>query len=590
MCNRLPHQADCLSRYKAELTVKRLKYITPLFIESVTSSDLLGAGEEEREGEEGHGARVVHAHAEQHQEHHHDPHQHHHHHHHHDGHHDAKTAKGIKYRVVNLFGSAMKLHFRSRYTKNVMALVKPSGSDWRSLDEWVLPHFATAVTAQVSDRSHPHGKDDKKSPKSEWLSLERSGAVTIPGVGCVAEMLSPSPSHKLILLGAPLRVHNQTDLTLVVRFHDAQKRAVIPVDLRSSSACEASLLGSSHSCDRGTSIFSGRIRQLPETSLGELLLPPHTICSVPAAALVQTQQAELTSTRTFLSVRPAGLELHFCAPVEAGVGVKTCSLFCRGPEAPSGSPSSKRVCRTSGVHFLCQSTSHVHPLPSPTAVTTIAIQPTLAILNALPLGCLGLRYTTKPEENKYLEATEATVQSFSRRHIYSFPGVRREGLAIIARLDASAPWSAPAKFSWDAFNKEAADGGQFLQLRQESGGAGAGVFFEPMSHYEIRVTCPNWLVDRSGVPAPMKLAIHYQGRPLPSANGLTLLHSECLEESCEFVMTTPSGGTSELKVRVPPNFSVLPWKSLLGDQVFCLQAEDVTPEDVHGAQCQVTKI
>ena len=30
-------------------------------------------------------------------------------------------------------------------------------------------------------------QDDKKSPKSEWLSLERSGAVTIPGVGCVAE-------------------------------------------------------------------------------------------------------------------------------------------------------------------------------------------------------------------------------------------------------------------------------------------------------------------------------------------------------------------------------------------------------------------
>ena len=60
------------------------------------------AVKEEREGEEGHGARVVHAHAEQHQEHHHDPHQHHHHHHHHDGHHDAKTAKGIKYRAARL--------------------------------------------------------------------------------------------------------------------------------------------------------------------------------------------------------------------------------------------------------------------------------------------------------------------------------------------------------------------------------------------------------------------------------------------------------------------------------------------------------
>ncbi|CAE7509411.1 Vps13a, partial [Symbiodinium natans] len=261
------------------------------------------------------------------------------------------------------------------------------------------------------------------------------------------------------------------------------------------------------------------------------------------------------------------------------------SLFCRGPEASSDSPSSKRVCRVSGVHFLCQSTSLVHALPSPTAVTTIAIQPTLAILNALPLGCLGLRYTTKPEKNRYLEATEATVPSFSRRHIYSFPGVRREGLAVIARLDTGAPWSAPAKFAWEAFNKEAADGGQFLQLRQENEGAAAGVFFEPLSHYEIRVTCPNWLVDRSGVPSTVKLAIHHLGRQLPSADGLTLMHSECLEESCEFILTSPAA-TSKLEVRVPPNFSVLPWKSLLGDQVFCLQAEDVTPEDIHGAQCQ----
>ena len=31
------------------------------------------------------------------------------------------------------------------------------------------------------------------------------------------ELLSPQPSHKLLVLAAPLRVHNQTDLTLVLR-------------------------------------------------------------------------------------------------------------------------------------------------------------------------------------------------------------------------------------------------------------------------------------------------------------------------------------------------------------------------------------
>ncbi|CAK9000803.1 Chorein_N domain-containing protein [Durusdinium trenchii] len=186
-------------------TVKRLKYIMPLFIESVTSSSLVGDAEN-----------------------------------------DHKT--GVKYRVVNLllglmpsvlhlaaagsqegmacllllatyrFGSSIDLHFRSRYTKNLVASVKPSGSEWKSLDE-------------------VHGE----STSSEWLSLERTGAVMLrPGAargrlckelgGCVAELLSPSPSHKLLFLAAPLRVHNQTDLTLVIRFHDS-KRQVLQLDL-----------------------------------------------------------------------------------------------------------------------------------------------------------------------------------------------------------------------------------------------------------------------------------------------------------------------------------------------------------------------
>ncbi|CAK9022321.1 unnamed protein product [Durusdinium trenchii] len=520
-------------------TVKRLKYIMPLFIESVTSSSLVGDAEN-----------------------------------------DHKT--GVKYRVVNLFGSSIDLHFRSRYTKNLVASVKPSGSEWKSLDECILPHFATAITAQV------HGE----STSSEWLSLERTGAVMLrPGAargrlckelgGCVAELLSPSPSHKLLFLAAPLRVHNQTDLTLVIRFHDS-KRQVLQLDLKSSGCCEASLLGTLGSTYEARSNYTDQGVSSETCGPGELLLEPDCVCSVPSAALVQSREGQLIKSKTFISIRPAGINVHFCPPVEAGANTPTCPVFCRGPECRDA-PRRAHIASTSGAHFLCQSTSTTHALPSPTAVTTIAIQPTLAILNAIPLGELGVRYTTLPEGNKFMEATEASVPSFTRWNYYSFPGVQN-GLAVLARLDASAPWSQPLKIKQDAFKEEASEM-QILQLRQFDKGAPCGVMVEPVSHYELRFACPNWLVDRAGLASEQKLEIQYRGRPLPCLNGLTLLPAECLEESCTFVLSA-AWKKSVLEVRMPPNFSVLPWPTHVGDLVYCIQTEDLHAEDMHGAFCQ----
>lgn len=526
-------------------TVKRLKYIMPLFIESVTSSSLVGGDQAP-------------------------------------SHPNGGPAQAVKYRVVNLFGSPIDLHFRSRYAKHLTSSVKPSGSDWKSLDEWILPHFATAVTA------HVHGETSSGSP---WLSLERTGAVMLkpgrlkqkePLGSCVAELLSPVPSHKLIVLAAPLRVHNQTDLTLIIRFHDS-KRQVLPLELKSSSSCDASLMGFPASRYDVHSVYTGA-RNFEPAQSGELLLPPNSICSVPTSALIQRREGQLISSKTFISIRPAGINVYFSPPVEAGADVDTCSLFCRGPECEG---KFKRISSTSGAHFLCQSTSVVHALPSPTSVTTIAIQPTLAILNAIPLGELGLRYTTMPEAAKFFEATEAVVSSFSRWNYYSFPGVRH-GLAIIARLEASAPWSSPVVFAQEAFTSQDSCDVQMMQLKQFVNGAPCGVAVEPLSHYELRLSCPNWLVDRSGFLSHQKLNVQYRGRPLPSCNGLTLLHAECVEESCTFLLTS-SGQLQKrtpLEVRMPPNFSVVPWQTHLGDFVFCIQAEDLHTEDMHGAACQ----
>lgn len=104
--------------------------------------------------------------------------------------------------------------------RNLLCSVKPSGSDWTSLDDLILPHFATAVTAEV------HGD----TACSDWLSLERSGCVPLRKQGVLVELLSPMVSHKLLLVAAPLRVHNQTDLALFIRFHDA-KRQVLQLEL-----------------------------------------------------------------------------------------------------------------------------------------------------------------------------------------------------------------------------------------------------------------------------------------------------------------------------------------------------------------------
>ena len=186
-----------------------------------------------------------------------------------------------------------------------------------SLDEWVLPHFATALVAKV-----PGGTP------SERLSLERSGAVTLPGSAYVAELLTFSPSHRVLLLATPLRVHNQTDLTLVVRFHNAAQGEVLPVDLPATTSCDAALVGHPLPSCNTQSDYSARVTGAgaPPTCLE---LPPNTCCAVPAMALFRRNGAGMASSRTLLSARPCGLDMGFCHPIEAGDGAESVTAACR---------------------------------------------------------------------------------------------------------------------------------------------------------------------------------------------------------------------------------------------------------------------
>ena len=64
------------------------------------------------------------------------------------------------------FGSSIDLHFRSRYTKNLVASVKPSGSEWKSLDEaWSDGLRNPGSCARLKALQHQGGLAEEK-PKA----------------------------------------------------------------------------------------------------------------------------------------------------------------------------------------------------------------------------------------------------------------------------------------------------------------------------------------------------------------------------------------------------------------------------------------
>ncbi|CAK0793463.1 unnamed protein product, partial [Prorocentrum cordatum] len=169
--------------------------------------------------------------------------------------------------------------------------VPPTGAGWQSLDALVLPSFATALAA----RTLGWGSDDAGRPLgfSEPLSLERANAVTIPGSGLVAELLTPSPSHRLLLLATPLRVHNQTDLALHLRFH-AEGGDGLPLQLdglAQAPACNATFLGHPLPAYDVASQHSDAPAPAPRDDEHALVLQPHAVACVPPGALMRRHQA-----------------------------------------------------------------------------------------------------------------------------------------------------------------------------------------------------------------------------------------------------------------------------------------------------------
>jgi len=495
--------------------------------------------------------------------------------------HDTRRSSNIvmdKYRVVNLCDDPIELEFASKYRNENMTQVKPTGSRWESLDSWILPCFATSLRLRVP------GTDRVAMEFSEPLNIERTGVVSIPRSGAVAELLQPHQSHRVLLIASPLRVHNQTDLALMIRFHDASQQEVLDVELNDVNACDAAQLGSSlpehlflsQYTDAGPKAKPGR---------NTLLLPPNALCNVPAPALVRAGGADINESHAWMSIRPSTVEVDFCPCVEVGARVAAQTVHCRGSGRGSVVGSGKDI------HFICKSSTMVYPLPSPMAVTTVVLRPPLALLNALPMGSLSVAYAPVGADGQAAPSSrwrDVKVPQFARLNIYSFPGVLREGICVRARIEEAAPWSTPVVLNRQAW--EEPDSAQMLQVCQRKGGAFAGLNAEPCGINEIRFSCPYWLVDRTSLdPTKSKIELRRKGAKLPQSGGLWMLPGDCLEEHIEIAMRC-CGSESVQRTRLPPSFCVLPWMTPLGPLVFCVQTEDVTPGDVLGAQCQVMSL
>ncbi|CAK0805242.1 unnamed protein product, partial [Prorocentrum cordatum] len=110
---------------------------------------------------------------------------------------------------------------------------------------------------------------------------------------------------------------------------------------------------------------------------------------------IDEMEAAVASSHCWLSVRPAGLEQDWCTPIEAGPQAGARTVFCRRRSPGDGSSGypglGLDVGIEKGFYLRCAAQSYERSQPVPTMLTHIAIQPPMALLNALPIGQLGVR-------------------------------------------------------------------------------------------------------------------------------------------------------------------------------------------------------
>ncbi|CAE7567110.1 Vps13a, partial [Symbiodinium sp. CCMP2456] len=397
----------------------------------------------------------------------------------------------------------------------------------------------------------------------------------------VAQLLTPQPDHRLLLLAPALRLHNETDLMLAVRFHEEARATVIKhLD---SAICNASLLGLKSECEPAAAEPLAASCKSADNEW--VCLPPNSICAVPAAA---TAQDGKSGDRTIISLRPAAWSLpdvDFSQPSSVGRKVVE-GLSCKlgVGSSKSGYPHAGPV----PLHFLVVQGSEDIGSGNGQKIKTLSIRPSMVFMNALPFGPLGLDIASTSSK-----APPVVVEALQRVNFYGLSMQEmRGGLTLAAQLAPKSPWSGKVNLEGndivDITENVLGDEAKILDMKESTSGAPAAISLECLGHGQIRVSCSHWLLDRSGAQEKGlgKLEVFYQGAKLPSHSGITLLHAGCFENPCDLVLC-PDGKSMKAKqtMKLPPSFESFVWNTPSGSLEMTLRIGSIKSSSVHGATC-----
>eukprot|EP00439_Symbiodinium_sp_Y106_P020942 s312_g2.t1 len=485
----------------------------------------------------------------------------------------GKDSDSQKLRVVSLWGGQLEVLCIGARNAEAKVVIQPTGSQWVALDDKI-----SALTLR-SLRVRVLGSEKLSEP----LWFEQNAAVVVPDCAgrVVAQLLTPQPDHRLLLLAPALRLHNETDLMLAVRFHEEARATVIKhLD---SAICSASLLGLKSECEPAAAAPQAANYKSADNEW--VCLPPNSICAVPAAA---TAQDGKSGDRTIISLRPAawGLpDVDFSQP--SSVGRKTVEgLSCKlgVGSSKSGYPHAGPV----PLHFLVVQGSEDIGSGNGQKIKTLSIRPSMVFMNALPFGPLGLDIASTSSK-----APPVVVEALQRVNFYGLSMQEmRGGLTLAAQLAPKAPFSGKVNLEGndivDITENVLGDEAKILDMRESTSGAPAAVSLECLGHGQIRVSCSHWLLDRSGAQEKGlgKLEVFYQGAKLPSHNGITLLHAGCFENPCDLGFC-PDGKSMKAKqtMKLPPNFESFVWNTPSGSLEMTLRIGSIKSSSVHGATC-----
>eukprot|EP00439_Symbiodinium_sp_Y106_P081358 s323_g20.t1 len=367
----------------------------------------------------------------------------------------------------------------------------------------------------------PHGHahcDCWQKPASDVLIPNGEAA------DAVAEMQIES-SQRLLLLAPLLRVHNRTRFALALRFLDPVQHEVPMLEIPPTACCDAAILGCIAQEEPPAAPENNSEAREGGKIEGVLVLPPNSLGAVPWEVLARRRLAEEGSRtlRAWLTVQP--LFDAASAKVQVGSGL--------GPQ----------LCRALGAAGQQETAFVVEPQARQESLaTTVCLRPALVFMNALPLGDLSIRYATGPVDAD-VQWQQVSLEKLSRRGVYNLESLVEEvGLRLCLRLGVMAPWSEVVHIEANCF-KQATDSspmgyGKTAQVQQHAGdgGAAAGVLVEVCGQAEIRITCPFWFLDRSGIGKPLALNVLHGGKPLPHDKGVTMLPVNGLQEHCELLL------------------------------------------------------